>query len=99
VQRWGNSLAVRIPADLATACSIAEGSEVEVHQQGEALVLTPEQPLELIDPAIWPTRARARTATVHWLEAIYNRRRRHSAIDVLSPVDYEERYWDRRAAA
>lgn len=55
--------------------------------------------LELIEPATWPTRARARTATVHWLEAIYNRRRRHSAIDMLSPVDYEERYWDRRAAA
>jgi transposase InsO family protein len=55
--------------------------------------------LELIVPATWPTRARARTATVHWLEAIYNRRRRHSAIDMLSPVDYEERYWDRRAAA
>ncbi len=44
VQRWGNSLAVRIPADLAAACSIAEGSEVEVRQEGEALVLTPEQP-------------------------------------------------------
>jgi transposase InsO family protein len=55
--------------------------------------------LELIEPATWPTRARARTATVHWLEAIYNRRRRHSAIDLLSPVEYEERYWDRRAAA
>src|SRR5262245_22804530 len=47
---------------------------------------------ELIEPATWPTRARARTATVHWLEAIYNRRRRQSAIDMLSPVDYEERY-------
>jgi putative transposase len=55
--------------------------------------------LELIEPVSWPTRTRARTATVHWLEAIYNRRRRHSAIDMLSPVDYEERYWDRRAAA
>ena len=55
--------------------------------------------LELIDLASWPTRARARSASVHWLEAIYNRRRRHSAIDMLSPVDYEERYWDRRAAA
>ena len=55
--------------------------------------------LELIEPATWPTRARARTATMHWLEAVYNRQRRHSAIDMLSPVDYEERYWDRRAAA
>jgi transposase InsO family protein len=55
--------------------------------------------LELIEPGTWPTRARARTATVHWLEAVYNRQRRHSAIDMQSPVDYEERYWDRRAAA
>ena len=55
--------------------------------------------LELIEPESWPTRTRARTATVHWLEAVYNRQRRHSAIDMLSPVDYEERYWDRRAAA
>jgi transposase InsO family protein len=54
---------------------------------------------ELIEPATWPTRARARAATVHWLEAIYDRRRRHSAIDMLSPVDYEKRYWHRRAAA
>ncbi len=55
--------------------------------------------LELIEPATWPTRARARTATMHWLEAVYNRQRRHSAIDMQSPVEYEERYWDRRAAA
>jgi len=55
--------------------------------------------LELIELASWPTRARARTATVHWIEAVYNRQRRHSAIDMLSPVDYEGRYWHRRAAA
>lgn len=55
--------------------------------------------LELIEPRPWPTRARTRTATVHWIEAVYNRQRRHSAIDMLSPVDYEDRYWNRRAAA
>jgi transposase InsO family protein len=55
--------------------------------------------LELIESRAWPTRARARTATVHWIEAVYNRQRRHSAIDMLSPVDYEDRYWNRRAAA
>jgi putative transposase len=54
--------------------------------------------LELIAPRSWPTRARARTATVHWIEAVYNRQRRHSAIDMLSPVDYEDRYWNCRAA-
>lgn len=55
--------------------------------------------LELIELRSWPTRARTRTATVHWIEAVYNRQRRHSAIDMMSPVDYEDRYWNRRAAA
>ncbi len=55
--------------------------------------------LELIDRASWPTRTAARTATVRWIEVVYNRQRRHSAIDMLSPVDYEDRYWDRRTAA
>ena len=55
--------------------------------------------LELIKRASWPTRARARTATVRWIEAVYNRQRRHSAIDMRSPVDYEDRYWNRRDAA
>ena len=36
---------------------------------------------------------------VHWIEAVYNRQRRHSAVDMMSPVDYEDRYWSRRAAA
>jgi transposase InsO family protein len=55
--------------------------------------------LELIEPRSWQTRARTRTATVHWIEAVYNRQRRHSAIDMLRPVDYENRHWNRRAAA
>ncbi len=55
--------------------------------------------LARIDLACGPTRARAGSATVHWREAISNRRRRHSGIDMLSPVDDEERPWNRRAAA
>jgi transposase InsO family protein len=53
-----------------------------------------------------PSRSSARIALLLLLlfpprtfEAVYNRQRRHSAIDMQSPVDYEERYWDRRAAA
>ena len=46
--------------------------------------------LEAIEPATWPTGARAWAATLHRLEAIYNRRRRHSALDMLGPVDVRE---------
>ena len=55
--------------------------------------------LELIELRSWVKRSHARTATVHWIEAVYNRQRRHSAIDMLSPVDYEDKFWNRRAAA
>ena len=55
--------------------------------------------LELIELRSWAKRSQARTATVHWIEAVYNRQRRHSSIDMLSPVDYENTFWNRRAAA
>ena len=55
--------------------------------------------LELIALRSWAKRSHARTATVHWIEAVYNRQRRHSFIDMMSPVNYENKFWDRRAAA
>ncbi len=44
---------------------------------------------ELIDPGVWPTLARLRTATFDYIEVFYNRYRRHSALGHLSPVRYE----------
>lgn len=37
----------------------------------------------------WPTRAEARTRIAEWIERIYNRRRLHSSIGMLPPVEYE----------
>ncbi|MEC5409373.1 AbrB/MazE/SpoVT family DNA-binding domain-containing protein [Paraburkholderia sp. MPAMCS5] len=45
VKRWGNSLAVRIPANLATEISIEEGQEVEVRRDGGVLVITRHTPV------------------------------------------------------
>ena len=44
---------------------------------------------ELADGADWATRDEARTALFHYLEVWYNRRRRHSALDYVSPAQYE----------
>jgi antitoxin MazE len=34
VAKWGNSLAIRIPAAIARALELREGDEVEVHVEG-----------------------------------------------------------------
>jgi transposase InsO family protein len=45
--------------------------------------------LELIMRRDWRTRDEARRAIFHYIEAWYNRRRRHSTLDYLSPTSYE----------
>jgi len=47
---------------------------------------------ELLYPRSWPTRQEARSAIVHWIEAIYNRRRRHSSLGMLAPMVYEQQH-------
>ena len=44
---------------------------------------------ELIYRHTWPTQRRAIAATKEYIENFYNLRRRHSAIGLVSPVDYE----------
>ena len=47
--------------------------------------------LELVYQVQWQTRAEARTAIFEYLELFYNRRRRHSSLGYLSPVEFERR--------
>ena len=46
---------------------------------------------ELVGRHPWPTHQTARRAIFEWIEVFYNRRRRHSTINYLSPVRFEER--------
>jgi putative transposase len=47
---------------------------------------------EWLNRMSFKTQAEARTAVFEFIEGWYNRHRRHSALDYLSPIDYERRH-------
>ena len=47
---------------------------------------------ELLDRQTWPTRSSLRSAVFEYIEAFYNRRRIHSALDYLTPDEFERRW-------
>jgi putative transposase len=44
---------------------------------------------DLLDRQTWTSRAELRSAIFERIEAFYNPRRRHAALDYLSPVEFE----------
>jgi putative transposase len=48
---------------------------------------------------LWPTKAAAKLAVGDWIERVYNRHRRHSAIGMISPAEYENRITQTAQAA
>lgn len=50
VAKWGNSLAVRIPADIARELGIKEGDDVTLRASGDALEVVTER--QRLDAAI-----------------------------------------------
>ena len=54
IQKWGNSLAVRIPSDLIRRLALKEGSGVVVCEEREAIVIRPQEPPQrLTDKDDW----------------------------------------------
>jgi putative transposase len=54
---------------------------------------------ELIKRRSFRTRDQARLALFGYIESFYNPRRRHSSLQMLSPDEYERRYWEDNTAA
>jgi len=76
VAKWGNSLAVRLPAECTRAAGLREGDsvEAEVTPAGE-ITLTPAKPF---DKAAFLARTRKRRAAMPLTEATVERMRREA---------------------
>jgi antitoxin MazE len=44
IARWGNSLGVRIPRDIAGRVGLTEGTQVEIEAKGDRVVISPTRP-------------------------------------------------------
>ncbi len=55
--------------------------------------------VELLNRKPWKTRIELASAIHDYIELFHNARRRHSALAMLTPTEYEERYFQTRDAA
>ncbi|SMY05452.1 Transposase InsO and inactivated derivatives [Brevibacterium antiquum CNRZ 918] len=53
---------------------------------------------EFFDRRVWQTRAEAMREVARWIEVVYNRRRLHSALGMVTPVEFEGKFQAGREA-
>jgi len=49
ISKWGNSLGVRVPKDVAAKLGLTEGSRVDVSIEGDRLVISTKRPVYTLD--------------------------------------------------
>jgi transposase InsO family protein len=54
--------------------------------------------IELLDRQRWKTRLELSNAIFEYIEVFYNRRRRHSQLDYVSPIEFERSLNDQQTA-
>ena len=52
IQRWGNSLAVRIPNTIAKELHISQGTQVELRQHDDQIIISPKKKKEKLKDLI-----------------------------------------------
>ncbi len=66
IQRWGNSLAVRIPKPFALQTDLAENSEVDISLDGDRIVVSPAVKEWKLDTLVAGITARNAHKEISW---------------------------------
>jgi putative transposase len=70
--------------------AVSMGSRGDAYDNAVAETFFATLKKELVNRHSWPSRLELRSAVFEYIEAFYNRRRRHSTLSMLSPADYEQ---------
>jgi transposase InsO family protein len=70
--------------------AVSMGSRGDAYDNAVAETFFATIKKELVNRRTWPTRLELQSAVFEYVEAFYNRQRRHSTLGMLSPVDYEQ---------
>ena len=70
--------------------AVSIGSRGDAYDNAVAETFFATLKKELVNRRTWPSRLELQSATFEYIEAFYNRQRRHSTLGMLSPVAYEQ---------
>jgi transposase InsO family protein len=84
-------------ADLGVVCSMSRKGNCWDNAVAESFFATLKT--ELVHTRRFATRAEAREAIFDFIESFYNRRRRHSTLGYLSPIDFEIKHVEETMSA
>ena len=70
--------------------AVSMGSRGDAYDNAVAETFFATLKKELVNRRTWPSRLELQSATFEYIEAFYNRQRRHSSLGMLSPANYEQ---------
>ena len=70
--------------------AVSLGSRGDAYDNAVAETFFATLKKELVNRHSWPSRLELQSAVFEYIEAFYNRRRRHSTLGMVSPAEYEQ---------
>jgi putative transposase len=70
--------------------AISMGSRGDAYDNAVAETFFATLKKELVNRRAWPSRHELQSAVFEYIEAFYNRQRRHSSLGMVSPAEYEQ---------